>query len=229
MKNNLKAFEFDSPESGLRKCVELSQKVVFSTSFGKEDQVITDMVAKLQVPIDIFTLDTGRLFEETYAVYDRTLKKYKLNIKVYTPDKNEVQNLVSQKGPYSFYDSIENRKECCAIRKIKPLQEALEKAEVWVTGLRREQSANRNEMEAVEWDQVNNVVKIHPLFDWTKEQLDEYISLNNIPVNTLHKKGFPSIGCSPCTRAILETENDRDGRWWWESSKKECGLHQVKQ
>ncbi len=212
----------------LEKSIEHSDKVVFSTSFGKEDQVITDLIAKSKLAIQIFTLDTGRLFEETYAVFDRTVKKYNIKIETFYPQGDRVQNLVSEKGPYSFYDSVENRKECCSIRKIEPLKRALLGAEIWITGLRKEQSANRGNMEQVEWDSGNNIIKIHPLFNWTSNELDEYIEENNVPVNSLHKKGFPSIGCSSCTRAIVESEDERAGRWWWENSKKECGLHQSK-
>lgn len=217
-----------NPDDILQKAVQHSDHIVFSTSFGKEDQVITDLIAKNQLNIPIFTLDTGRLFEETYAVFDRTVKKYKIQIKTFYPAADKVEQLVSEKGPYSFYDSVENRKECCGIRKIEPLKRALENQEIWVTGLRAEQSENRQSMEQVEWDAVNNIIKIHPLFHWTSTTLDDYIEKNNVPINALHAKGFPSIGCSSCTRAIVEGEDERAGRWWWEASKKECGLHEIK-
>ncbi len=217
----------DSPESLLFQAIQKSEKVVFSTSFGKEDQAITFLIQKEQLPISIFTLDTGRLFEETYEVHSRTINKYHIQIKVYSPDQNKLSELVSKKGPLSFYESIENRKECCAIRKIEPLIRALENAEIWITGLRKDQSLNRAQMSQIEWDESNQVIKIHPLFYWTNEQLDLFLDTNNIPINILHKKGFPSIGCAPCTRAIEKGEDERAGRWWWEGSKKECGLHQT--
>ena len=206
----------------------ISTRVVFSTSFGKEDQAITHLISHDELPIKIFTLDTGRLFEETYAVFDRTIKKYNVKIETYYPNTADVQNLVSEKGPYSFHDSVENRKECCGIRKIEPLKRAIKHQDIWITGLRKEQSENRQNMQQIEWDESNKIIKIHPLFNWTTKELDAYIYENKIPVNTLHAKGFPSIGCSSCTRAILPGEDERAGRWWWEASKKECGLHQIK-
>lgn len=228
MNKLLNKLQGDSPQEILRNATEISSGIVFSTSFGKEDQVITDIIAKNQFNIDIFTLDTGRLFEETYQVFDRTVKKYKLEINTYYPKTERVEELVTKKGPYSFYDSVENRKECCGIRKIEPLQRAIKGKNIWVTGLRAEQSENRQHMTQVEWDEVNKIVKIHPLFHWSKQELEDYIEKNNVPVNSLHKKGYPSIGCSSCTRPIVEGEDERAGRWWWESSKKECGLHQTK-
>lgn len=223
-----KEWNTDSAELLLKQATERSTKVVFSTSFGKEDQVITYLIKNGNFPIPIFTLDTGRLFPETYEVHNRTIKKYQLPIQAFAPNQNELEELLSKKGPLSFYQSVENRKECCTIRKLVPLKRALESAEIWVTGLRKEQSPNRREMEQVEWDSVNHVLKIHPLFQWTGEQVDRFISDNRIPINALHDKGFPSIGCQPCTRAIEKGEDERAGRWWWEDSKKECGLHQTK-
>ena len=199
------------------------KEVVFSTSFGKEDQVITHAISNSN--ISVFTLDTGRLFEETYEVYHRTRLKYKMNIEAYFPNQVAVQGLLEKKGPYSFYDSIENRKECCFIRKIEPLKRALKGKQIWITGLRKEQSDNRADMQMVEWDEGNQLIKVHPLFNWTEKEVDEFVDKNNVPVNALHKKGFPSIGCSPCTRAVETGEDFRAGRWWWEASKKECGLH----
>jgi len=201
------------------------QEVVFSTSFGKEDQVITHTIATNRIPINIFTLDTGRLFDETYEVFHRTINKYKIKIESFYPNHDSLQKLISEKGPMSFYDSIENRKECCFIRKIEPLKRAIKGKQIWITGLRKEQSDNRNEMPEVEWDENNNIIKVHPILDWTESDVDAFNNTFNVPVNSLHKKGFPSIGCSPCTRAIEEGEDFRAGRWWWESSKKECGLH----
>ena len=191
-----------------------------------EDQVITHLIFSKNIPVKVFTLDTGRLFTETYSVWSQTKEIYGKSIEVYSPNTGAVQKMVSAKGPNSFYESVENRIECCHIRKVEPLQRALKENEVWITGIRKEQSANRNSFSPVEWDEKNNIVKFHPLFDWNLEQVKKYIKDNNIPYNSLHDKGFPSIGCQPCTRAVKEGEDDRAGRWWWEdTSKKECGLH----
>lgn len=209
----------------LNALTQTGEPVVFSTSFGKEDQVITHAISASNAQIGIFTLDTGRLFEETYEVFNRTVLKYKLRIETYYPDTAAVQKLVTEKGPYSFYDSVENRKECCYVRKIESLKRALKGQSIWITGLRKEQSENRADMQMVEWDESNQIIKVHPIFYWTEKEVDAYVDTHTIPVNALHKKGFPSIGCSPCTRAIQPGEDFRAGRWWWESSKKECGLH----
>ena len=201
-------------------------KIVFSTSFGWEDQIITHLIFSNNIPIKIFTLDTGRLFPETYYVWNRTLEMYGKSIQTYYPQTEAVENLVTQKGPNSFYTSVENRKECCNIRKIKPLKNALLGNEIWVTGIRAEQSNNRMQMQDLEWDEGNQIIKFHPLFDWTLENVKDYINTNQIVYNPLHNKGFVSIGCAPCTRAVKAGEDFRAGRWWWEdSSKKECGLH----
>ncbi|WP_426090295.1 phosphoadenylyl-sulfate reductase [Flavobacterium sp. DSR3-2] len=205
---------------------EYKDKVVFSTSFGQEDQVITAFIAKNDLPITIFTLDTGRLFQETYDVFHKTLKKYKKEIKVYFPEASEVENLLNQKGPNSFYESVENRKECCFIRKVAPLTKALKGNSIWITGLRAEQSENRNDLDLFEYDEKFDIIKFNPLLKWTLEEVKKYINDNNVPQNALHKQGFVSIGCAPCTRAITADEDIRAGRWWWESSHKECGLHQ---
>lgn len=200
-------------------------KVVFSTSLGQEDQVITDAIHRSKSEIKIFTLDTGRLFQESYELIDRTNARYKKNIEIYFPDTQRVQNLVSTKGANSFYESVENRKECCFIRKIEPLKRALAGNEIWITGLRAEQSENRSSMEIFEFDAGNNIIKFNPLIHWTLEDVVAYIEQYKVPDNPLHRKGFVSIGCQPCTRAIAEGEHPRAGRWWWEESKKECGLH----
>jgi phosphoadenosine phosphosulfate reductase len=205
---------------------EFKDKVVFSTSFGQEDQVITALISQNDLPITIFTLDTGRLFQETYDVFHKTVKKYKKEIKTFFPDTTAVENLLNQKGPNSFYESVENRKECCFIRKVAPLTKALKGNEIWITGLRAEQSENRNDLAAFEYDAHFNIIKFNPLLKWTLADVQKYIDDNNVPQNTLHKKGFVSIGCAPCTRAIAEGEDIRAGRWSWESSHKECGLHQ---
>ena len=205
---------------------EYKDKVVFSTSFGQEDQVITALIAKNNLPITVFTLDTGRLFQETYDVFHKTEKKYKIGIKTYFPETADVENLLNTKGPNSFYESVENRKECCFIRKVVPLTKALKGNEIWITGLRAEQSENRSDLSVFEFDAHFNIIKFNPLLKWSLEEVQKYIDDNNVPQNTLHKKGFVSIGCAPCTRAIAEGEDIRAGRWSWESSHKECGLHQ---
>lgn len=203
-------------------------QIIFSTSFGWEDQVITHMIFANNIPIRVFTLETGRLFPETYYVWNRTLEMYGKSIEAYFPNADKVQQMVSAKGPNSFYESIDNRKECCNIRKIEPLKRALAGNRCWITGIRAEQSANRHDMENVEWDEGNDLVKFHPIFDWDLDQVKQYIRENNVPYNTLHDRGFPSIGCAPCTRAVQPGEDFRAGRWWWEDqSKKECGLHST--
>mgnify|MGYP000491124962 FL=1 len=205
---------------------EYPNQVVFSTSFGQEDQVITDFIGQNQLPITVFTLDTGRLFQETYDVFHKTLKKYKTEIKTFFPDTTAVEALLNQKGPNSFYDSVENRKECCFIRKVAPLTKALKGNAIWITGLRAEQSENRSDLNFFEYDAHFDIIKFNPLLKWTLQEVEVYLEKNNVPQNILHKKGFVSIGCAPCTRAILPGEDIRAGRWSWESSHKECGLHQ---
>ena len=201
----------------------------FSSALGIEDQVITHLIARQNLAIEIFTLDTGRLFQETYDLLDLTRSKYKINIKTYFPNDTKVEKLLSEKGPNSFYNSIENRKECCFIRKVEPLKRALEETAIWITGIRAEQSTNRGQMELVEWDDQQKVIKYNPLLNWSEQEVLKFVAENKVPVNTLHKKGFPSIGCAPCTRAIAEGEDPRAGRWWWEATSKECGLHETKE
>jgi phosphoadenosine phosphosulfate reductase len=200
----------------------------FSSAFGEEDQVITYLIAHNHLPIIIFTLDTGRLFQETYDLMDLTRTKYKINVESYFPDHEDVEDLVKKKGFNSFYESVENRKECCFIRKVKPLQRALKDASIWITGLRSSQSQHRQSFDIVEWDDDLKLVKYNPILNWTYDELKAFIAQNNIPVNSLHKKGFASIGCAPCTRAIQPGEDLRAGRWWWENTQKECGLHETK-
>lgn len=202
-------------------------RVKFSTSFGKEDQALTHMISTGHYPVEIFTLDTGRLFPATYELYQRTVKKYAVSIQVYFPDSLEVEQMVNTKGPNSFYDSVENRKECCRIRKVQPLRRALADADVWITGLMPDQSENRQLTPLVEYDSFFNVIKCNPLSLWSRNELDQYLATHRIPVNPLHAQGFESIGCAPCTRAISAGEHPRAGRWWWEQSHKECGIHTV--
>jgi len=203
-------------------------QVTFSTSFGWEDQVITHLIFSNNLPIKVFTLETGRLFPETYYVWNRTMEIYGKLIHAFYPQHEPLEQMVSTKGPSSFYESVENRKECCGIRKIEPLKRALNGNLCWITGIRAEQSPNRHDMTNVEWDEGNQLVKFHPIFSWSLDEVKTYIKNNNIPYNTLHDRGFPSIGCAPCTRAVQPGEDFRAGRWWWEDqSKKECGLHSV--
>ncbi len=197
----------------------------FSTSLGQEDQVITDVIWRLDLPIRVFTLDTGRLFEESYALIDATQDKYGKRMEVYFPDTREVEALVGSKGLHSFRNSVPDRKECCDIRKVRPLQRALSGVDVWITGLRREQSTNRQTMQIIEWDEGYQLLKCNPLIDWSAGQMLAHLAEHTVPDNPLHQQGFISIGCAPCTRAIAPGEDARAGRWWWETSKKECGLH----
>ena len=201
-------------------------RVTFSTSFSMEDQVITHEILSNRIPISIFSLDTGRLFPETYSVWSSTNEKYTTHIKAYYPNHELLESFIEAKGPNSFYESVENRKECCFIRKVEPLKRALHGNALWVTGLRAEHSPDRKDLPMLEWDESNKILKYHPLLHWSTAQVRSYISDQNIPYNTLHDKGFISIGCAPCTRAIKPGEDFRAGRWWWEDQgKKECGLH----
>ena len=205
---------------------QFPQAVTFSTSFSYEDQVITDFIAKCKADISLFTLDTGRLFPETYSTWSRTNEHYNIHIKAYYPTAETLETFIYQNGPNAFYNSVEQRKECCSIRKIEPLKRALEGKAVWITGLRAEHSVDRQNMAEFEWDENNKVIKYNPLLTWKTEQVIQFIRENNIPYNNLHEKGFVSIGCAPCTRAIKNGEDFRAGRWWWEdNNKKECGLH----
>ena len=180
------------------------EKVTFSSSLSAEDQVITDIIFRNHLNVEVFTLDTGRIFPETYSTLQKTLDKYNKQIKVYFPDTTEVENLMNKKGPSSFYLSTENRKECCEIRKVKPLKRALTGKTIWITGIRAEHSPNRTVMSKIEWDEANQITKIHPLLNWSNEQVWQYIKEHNVPYNVLHDKGFISIGCQPCTRTINE-------------------------
>ncbi|MFC5284936.1 phosphoadenylyl-sulfate reductase [Pedobacter alpinus] len=203
-------------------------EIIFSTSFGWEDQVISDMIFSQNLPIKVFTLETGRLFTETYYTWNRTLEKYGKEIHAFYPDKEKLEAMVTKKGPSSFYESVENRKECCGIRKVEPLNRALLGNKIWITGIRADQSANREDMDWVEWDEAHQLVKVHPIFNFSLDDVKAFVKEKNVPYNPLHDKGFPSIGCQPCTRAVQAGEDFRAGRWWWEeASKKECGLHET--
>lgn len=216
-----------SPEAILEKVMGIfGERIAISSSLGAEDQVITDMVLKINPKARIFTLDTGRLFPETYDLIDRTSRKYKTTIEIFFPDNLKVQEMVNKRGINLFYESVENRKLCCHIRKIEPLQRAFSGLDAWICGLRATQSVTRNEIGVVEWDSNNNLVKVNPLTQWSEDQVWDYISAHKVPYNVLHDKGFPSIGCQPCTRAVQSGEDVRAGRWWWENPEsKECGLH----
>lgn len=201
-------------------------KVTFSTSFSMEDQVITHDILSHYIPISIFSLDTGRLFPETYSVWSGTNEKYATHIKAYYPNHELLESFIAEKGPNSFYESVDNRKQCCFIRKVEPLKRALHGNALWITGLRAEHSPDRQDLPMLEWDESNKILKYHPLLHWSTQDVKDYINKNNIPYNPLHDKGFISIGCAPCTRAVRPGEDFRAGRWWWEDqSKKECGLH----
>lgn len=201
--------------------------IVFSSSLGQEDQVLTDIIFKNNWPVKIFTIDTGRLFTEMYDLLDRTTARYKNKIEIFFPEASDVEMFVNKNGINSFYESVENRKECCYIRKVKPLNRALKGAKVWITGLRAGQSNNREKMPMIEWMDDKQLYKFNPLIHWSYEEMLNYIKQHNVPYSHLHDKGFISIGCAPCTRAIEPGEDARAGRWWWETSQKECGLHHT--
>jgi phosphoadenosine phosphosulfate reductase len=201
-------------------------RAAFSTSLSWEDQVITHHIFSQQLPVRVFTLDTGRLFPETYSVLNSTRERYKRTIEVYSPQAERLEQLLTEKGPISFYESLENRKECCFIRKVEPLNRALEQVDCWITGLRAEHSENRQDLPVVDWDGQRQIAKVNPLSAWTLEEVKAEIGKHLVPYNSLHDRGFVSIGCQPCTRPVREGEDFRAGRWWWENnSQKECGLH----
>ena len=218
-----------SLEKRIQTVLELYEgKVCLASSLGLEDQLLTHWLCQLTKKPDIFVLDTGRLNQETYDVMKQTMQRYNINYRVFFPKATAVQRLTRKKGPNSFYDSIENRKECCGIRKVEPLSRALKNYQAWITGLRKAQSVTRSDISLFEHDKLHNLVKINPLFDWTFEDVSHAVKINKIPYNKLHDKGYPSIGCEPCTRAIKPGEPLRNGRWWWEHpDQKECGLHIV--
>ena len=228
--NDIRTYaETHSTEELLRFVAELFPGAVrFSSSLGQEDQVLTDMIARGNIGVQLFTLDTGRLFYETYELLDKTTARYRIPVDVIYPDAEEVEALVRLRGINGFFESIDNRKACCTVRKVHPLERALRGAKVWITGIRADQSANRQDMHMVEWDPARQLYKLNPLLHWTLPDVEVYIQRHNVPYNTLHDKGFVSIGCAPCTRAIEPGEDPRAGRWWWETSQKECGLHGVK-
>jgi len=205
---------------------EFGKGLLFASSLGEEDQVITDLISKVSSDIEIFTLDTGRLFQETYELLSKTQMKYPMAFKVYYPDNEAVENMVRNYGINLFYESVANRKLCCGVRKVEPLKRALANADAWICGLRSSQSITRKDLKVFELDEANQKIKISPLANWNLDQVHEYIGENNIDVNPLHAQGFISIGCASCTRAVSKGEDIRSGRWWWETpQQKECGLH----
>ncbi len=220
-------FSNSTPEELLRFFFNhFGNNIALSSSLSIEDQVLTDMIVKINKNSRIFTLDTGRLFPETYQLIDKTNQVYGIKIEVYFPDHQQVEKMVNEKGINLFYDNMDNRKECCRIRKIEPLRRAFSTLEAWICGLRREQSVTRQDMEMVEWDENNGLIKINPLINWSEKQVWDYIRTHHVPYNKLHNQGYPSIGCEPCTRAVNPGEDLRSGRWWWEDPQhKECGLH----
>jgi phosphoadenosine phosphosulfate reductase len=200
--------------------------VALSSSFGAEDMVLIDMLMQVDRKGRIVTLDTGRLPQETYNVMDAVREKYGATIEVFFPQAEAVQSMVAEHGLNLFYHSVELRKFCCGIRKMEPLSRALAGLDAWITGLRRDQSVTRTDIHKVEWDERNQLIKVNPLVDWTHDDVWNYIRQNNVPYNALHDRGYPSIGCAPCTRAVQPGEPERAGRWWWEHPEtKECGLH----
>jgi len=220
-------FEGQSPEAVIQYFLsEYTGKIALSSSLGIEDQVLTDMIVKADKSTRIFTLDTGRLFPETYSLIDKTNIKYDIHLEVLFPDYMEVEKMVKEEGINLFYKGIDQRKACCRVRKLDPLKRAFQGLEVWICGLRKEQSITRQAVQLIEWDENNGLIKLNPLIHFTEDQVWDYIKKNHVPYNKLHDQGFPSIGCQPCTRAVQPGEDIRAGRWWWENpDQKECGLH----
>ena len=224
--------DFQLPQCSAEEAVRLSvrrfgnSRIVLASSFGAEDQVLTDMLASIEPAARVFTLDTGRLFQETYDTMQASATRYGIHYEAYAPEAKDIDNLISIDGPNLFYKSVDLRKSCCEVRKLRPLRKVLSTVEAWICGLRRDQAVTRGGIELVSWDAEFNIYKICPLFDWTEEQVWDYIKTHNVPYNALHDRGFRSIGCAPCTRAVQPGEDVRAGRWWWELPEhKECGLH----
>ncbi len=225
LKHFLQVFSAKREDDGFEK---EKDRIAFASSLGAEDQVLTQMILSMKPDARIFVLDTGRFHSETYDLMDRTMKQYGFHYEVLFPEAPDVEEMESLYGPNLFYESIDNRKKCCAARKVKPLRRILSTLDVWITGLRKNQAVTRGGIEKIEWDEANGLIKLNPLADWSESDVWEYIKGHNIPYNKLHDQGFPSIGCAPCTRAVLPGEDVRAGRWWWETpEQKECGLHRV--
>ncbi|MFC7514498.1 phosphoadenylyl-sulfate reductase [Herbaspirillum sp. GCM10030257] len=218
----------DNTTATLQRIADEFSPAVFASSLAAEDMVLTDLILKAKLPIGIFTLETGRLHKETLAMVDRIRETYGYEVALYKPETSAIDAYVTQNGLNAFYDSVDMRKECCRIRKVEPLNRALAGNKAWVTGQRRAQSSTRAELAVQEDDVAHGMTKFNPLADWSEEDVWNYIRSNNVPYNPLHDKGYPSIGCEPCTRAIQPGEDVRAGRWWWENPEsKECGLHVV--
>jgi phosphoadenosine phosphosulfate reductase len=219
-------FAHSLPEEMLWYFLDLfGDRIALSSSLSIEDQTLTRMVRQIDAKVRVFTLDTGRLFPETYSLIDKTNQQYG-HTEVFFPDYAKVQEMVNTGGINLFYESVEKRKQCCYVRKLEPLKRAFAGLDAWICGLRREQSVTRHDMQMVEWDEGNALLKLNPLINWTEEQVWQYIRQHNVPYNVLHDRHYPSIGCQPCTRAVAPGEDIRAGRWWWESpDHKECGLH----
>ena len=218
----------EKPVEDLLKLVvdEFGDGLTFASSLGAEDQVITALLSKIQGNPDVFVLDTGRLNQETYDVIQKTEARYGIKYRIFFPDATAVEEMVNEKGPNLFYESVENRKRCCHIRKVAPLKRALSGYHAWMTGIRRAQSMARQSVQLIEWDETHEMIKINPLVAWTRRDVWDLIKKEQIPYNALHDLGYASIGCAPCTRAIKTGEDERAGRWWWEDeTQKECGLH----
>jgi len=217
----------DHPGDRLERLRErVAGRIVFTTSFGIEDQAILHLIAERRLAIELATLDTGRMFPSTYALWAETERKYGLRVASISPDQQALQTFVANRGINSFYDSIDARLACCNVRKVEPLGRALVGAAAWITGLRADQSGERAKVELETWDTDRQMIKCAPLFDWTLKQTVEFCASEHVPINPLHAEGFISIGCEPCTRAIAPGEHERAGRWWWENSEvQECGLH----
>ncbi|MDR2679358.1 MAG: phosphoadenylyl-sulfate reductase [Tannerella sp.] len=222
-----KEFEAKPPEEILAYFLRAyGDRIALASSLGLEDQTLTDMILKINPRARIFTIDTGRLFPETYSLIDKTNMTYGIRMEVYFPENKPVEEYVRANGINAFYESVERRKACCRIRKIEPLTRALSTLDAWICGLRQEQSVTRTGIQTVEWDETNRLIKINPLARFSEQDVWEYVKANHAPYNVLHDRGFPSIGCCPCTRAVAPGEDVRSGRWWWENPEhKECGLH----
>lgn len=222
--------ELDAPALLQWAAGQFAGAITCASSLGAEDQVITAMIARASVSIPIFTLDTGRMFAESYELMAETEAKLGVRIEPYFPDASDVEGMVREHGINLFYESVENRKRCCRVRKVLPLGRALKGKKAWVTGLRRDQASTRSGLSSVEWDEANGLYKVNPIIDWTEDEVWSFIRDNEVPYNALHDRGFRSIGCAPCTRAVKAGEEARAGRWWWENpDHKECGLHPEEQ
>jgi phosphoadenosine phosphosulfate reductase len=210
----------------LRHAVTAHAPATFASSFGVEDMVILDLIAALDLPVEVFTLDTGRLPDETHAFIESVRQRYGLPVHLYAPDAADIEPFVAAHGPNPFYRSVELRKQCCELRKVRPLARALAGKNLWITGLRRDQSDTRADTPILARDVQHGLMKLSPLADWRDEDVWSYVRTNDVLTHPLHQRGFPSIGCAPCTRAVTPGEDPRSGRWWWEASaERECGIH----